>query len=294
MEPTRKDIADLFSVVVDPEPEIEEVPRKSKGVNAEESVELGSQSLTEGDYEKAIEHFRRAVEQRDPNDVQGRIDLAGAYEFAEMAPEALRQYEKALRVRRDQPEPLLGLSQVYKRYARYKDSLTQLEEALAIEPRNAFYQFKLAEILREIGDKEAALSAARLAVSLAPVDPFYHYWVGDLLIEMGRFDTALEALRAALELSPGDDYLYLRTASAFWGAGRKQEAVKAIRLASDLDPDKHLYHGILELLQREMGLVEDAAQETERAAKMDDYDREALRRFGLEIGLDAPFDRPSG
>ena len=160
--------------------------------------------------------------------MQGRIDLAGAYEFAEMAPEALRQYEKALRVRRDQPEPLLGLSQVYKRYARYKDSLKQLEEALAIEPRNAFYQFKLAEILREIGDKEAALTAARLAVSLAPVDPFYHYWVGDLLIEMRQFDVALEALRAALELSPGDDYLYLRTASAFWGAGRQQEAVKAI------------------------------------------------------------------
>ncbi|HEY3782640.1 MAG TPA: tetratricopeptide repeat protein [Fimbriimonadaceae bacterium] len=287
MEPTRKDIADLFSVEIDSEPEIEESPRRTKGDNAEESVELGSQSLTEGDFEKAIEHFRRAVEQRDPNDVQGRVDLAGAYEFAEMAPEALRQYEIALRVRRDQPEPLLGLSQVYKRYARYKDSVRQLEEALALEPRNAFYQFKLAEILREIGDKEAALTAARMAVSLAPVDPFYHYWVGDLLIDLRQYDEALEALRAALELSPGDDYLYLRTASAFWGAGRQQEAVKAIRLASDLDPDKHLYHGILELLQTEMGLKEEASQEKERASKMDDYDREALRRFALEIGVQA-------
>lgn len=285
MEPTRKDIADLFSVIVDPQPEIDETGRKKKGDNADESVELGSQSLTEGDYERAIEHFRRAVEQRDPNDIQGRVDLAGAYEFAEMAPEALRQYEKALRVRRDQPEPLVGLSQVYKRNARYKDSLKQLEEALALEPRNAFYQFKLAEILREIGDKEAALNSARLAVSNAPVDPFYHYWVGDLLVEMGRFEEALDALRAALELSPGDDYLYLRAATAFWGSGRQQEAVKSIRLASDLDPDKHLYHGILELLLREMGQNEEADLEMERANKMDDYDRDALVRFARELNL---------
>jgi tetratricopeptide (TPR) repeat protein len=285
MEPTRKDIADLFSVILEGDPNIEALPRKSKGANADESMDLGSQSLNEGNYEKAIEHFQRAIEQRGDKDVSGRIGLGGAYEYAEMEPEALREYHRALRIRKDSPEVLIGLSQLYKRHARYKDSLKQIEEALTLEPRNAFFQFKAAEILREVGDKERALLAARLAAAAAPDDSFYHYWVGDLLIEMGRFNEALDSLKTALDLSPGDDFLYLRAASAFWGAGRKQESIKSVRLASDLDPDKHLYHGVLELLLDRTGLEEEAKLEAQRASKMDSYDRDALDRFAGELSL---------
>jgi tetratricopeptide (TPR) repeat protein len=285
MEPSRKDIADLFSVILEGDPSIQELPRKAKGDNAEESAELGAQSLNEGNYEKAIEHFQRAIEQRDPKDVRGRVDLGGAYEYAEMEPEALKQYILALRVRKDSPEVMIGLSQLYKRHARYKDSLKKVEDALILDPNNAFYQFKAAEILREVGDDDRALMAAKLAAAAAPDDSFYHYWVGDLLIEMGRYDEALASLRAALDLSPGDDFLYFRAASAFWGAGRKQEAIKSIRLASDLDPDKHLYHGVLELLLDRSDLEEEAKLEAQRASKMDSYDRDALERFASELRL---------
>ena len=285
MDPNRKDIAELFGLELpDMTESYEALPRKSRGETADESVELGTQSLNEGNYEKAFEHFRRAIEQRGPNDIRGRIDLAGAYEVADMAPEAFRQYEKALRVQKAS-EPYVGLSQLYKRNARWQDSIAKLEEAITLDPGNAFYRFKLAEVLREAGDREKALEVAYGAVAAAPEDSFYHYWVGDLLVDLRRFDEALESLRAAIELSPGDDFLYLRAAAAFWGAGKRPEAVKAIRLSSDLDPDKHLYHGILELFLSEMGLEIESDQEAARSSKMDDYDREQLRRFAEEVGL---------
>ena len=143
----------------------------------------------------------------------------------------------------------------------------------------------MAEILREMGDREGALKAAKLAALASPEDSFYHFWVGDLLIELRCFKEALEYLRQAIELSPGDDYLYLRAGVAFWGASRQQEAIKSVRLASDLDPDKNLYHGIIELFLRESGLKEEADLEAQRASKMDDYDREALRRIRVELSL---------
>ncbi len=264
---------------------MEALPRKSKGATAEESVELGTQFLNEGNYDKAIEHFQRAIEQQGPQGIEGRIGLGSAYEYAEMSPAALREYHRALRVTKDSPEVLVGLSQIYKRHARYKDSLKQIEDALALDPKNAFYQFKAAELLREVGDRERALLAARLAVAAAPDDSFYHYWLGDLLIEMGRYEEALAALKAALDLSPGDDYLYLRAATAFWGVGKRQESIKSVRLASDLDPDKHLYHGVLELLLAKSGLDEEAKLEAQRASKMDNYDRDALDRFASELRL---------
>jgi tetratricopeptide (TPR) repeat protein len=288
MEPSYKQILDLFGMSVErPElPEhLQDRPKRLEGGNAQESVELGAQSLTEGDYGTAIRHFKRAIEQRDQGDPQGLVDLAGVYETMDEAPQALRQYEKALRIRKNQTEPYVGLSQLYKRQARYRESVRRLQEALELEPHNAFYHFKIAEIYRETGEREQALIAGQHAVAGAPTDSFYHYWVGDLLVEMHRYDEALDSLRAAIELSPGDDYLYLRAAAAFWGADRRQEAVKAIRLASDLDPEKDLYHGVLELFLSEMGLDEEADLEAARAARMDEYDREALRRFAAEIGL---------
>lgn len=284
MEPSGREIADLFSVVLDRSTAPSPV-RKATGETADESVELGRQCLTDGDHQRAIEHFRAAIAQRQKGSVGDHVDLAGAYELAEMAPLALREYERVLRLSKESSEPRLGMSQLYKRQARYRDSIGHLEKALALEPSNAFFRFKLAEILRETGELDRALTEARLAVASDSGDSFYHYWLGDLLIEMRRCEEALMALRSAIDLSPGDDFLYLRAAVAFRGAGRRQEAVKAVRMASDLDPDKHLYHGFLELLLREMDLNEEADMESARADRMDDYDREALRRIAKECGL---------
>lgn len=283
-QPSFKTIADLFQV---PQPEAGDVasaPRRKEGRNAEESDELGRQSLTDGDIETAIKHFRKAVEQRDPDDPASRIELAGAYNAGDFFPQAMRQYQEALRVR-EQAEPHVGLSDLFKRYGRFRDSITHLEQAIRLEPNSSYHHLKLAEALREMGERKKALVAIQHAVAAKPDDPFLHYWMGDLLMQMKRYDDALDALRAAIELSPGDDFLYLRATVAFWNAGRRPEAVKALRLASDLDPDKHVYHGLLGHLLAEMGQQEEADQESGRAAKMDRYDEDTIDRLLDEMGF---------
>ncbi|MCO5297929.1 MAG: tetratricopeptide repeat protein [Fimbriimonadaceae bacterium] len=278
-------LAELFGMRTRPEADFEKAEDARVGKTAEESARLGRERLDAGDLEAAIEHFKREVRQRESEDIDGRLDLAGAFEAADMAPQALRQYERALKVRADTAEAHLGLSQVLKRNARQRDSIDALEKAIGLEPTNPFFHYKLAELLRGMGARERALIAAQGAVVVAPDDAFYHFWVGDLLIEMRRFDDALDALQAAIELSPGDDYLYLRAAVAFWGAGKPDKAVHAVRLASELDPDKHLYHGLLEALLARQGDHESAALESERASQMEPYDRDALRRVLGEMGL---------
>jgi len=287
MEPTYRNIADLFSVAQPENLEIAESPLATEGKTADESDELGRQSLVDGNFEAAIKHFRRAVEQRDPNDVRSRIDLAGAYDYSDQYPQALLQYEKALRLGGGSTEPKLGMADLYKRYGRFKDAIVHLEEAIAKEPNNSHLHLKLAQTLRDAGEKRRALTAAQEAVIAKPDEAFYHYWIGDLLMELGQFDDALESMRAAIELSPGDDHLYLRAAVAFWRAGRKVEAVKSVRLASDLDPSKHLYHGLLGILLEESDLAEEAKLESDRASKMDRYDHDLLGRLMDEMGIEA-------
>lgn len=287
-QPSFRQIADLFQVpVLAVDPELSAPPRKKKGDTAEESDELGRVFLSEGDWQTAIRHFKDAIAQRKSGDIVSRIELAGALEYADQGPQALRQYQLALRAQSEAVEPHVGLSDVYKRYSRNEDSLRELEEAIRLEPGNAYFRIKLAERYRELGAPKKALLAAQGAVAAKPDEAFYHYWIGDLLIEMRRFDEALDALRAAIELSPGDDFLYLRATVAFWGAGRRPEAIKALRLASDLDPEKSLYYGLLAILLEETGQYEQAKLESDRAAKMDRYDHDSLSRLLDETGIEA-------
>ena len=276
-------IADLFgSLTVDhSDPS---VPAKL-GETAEESDLLGRMSLEAGKYAEAIEHFKNAVNLRNPNDPTSRIDLGAVYEATDQFPQAYRQYEKALAANDKAVEARVGLSELYKQYGRYKDALEELQKASELEPENPYFHWKIAETLREAGFPKRALEHAVAAVVTKPDDSFFHYWIGDLQTQLGQYEEALQSLRAAVELSPGDDYLYLRCAVPFWRLGMKAEAIKAVRLASDLNPEKHFYHGVLEELLRANDQEDEADLEIDRATQMDRYDDDSLDRLLEEMGF---------
>lgn len=280
MEPSFKVIADLFQV---PQGDTEINESEAKvGETSAESQALGRASLNDGDYEKAIEHFRRAVEQRDLGDASALVDLGGAYSVTDQLPEAYRQYERALRIK-EEAEPHVGLSELYKRYGRWKDAIAELDDAIKLEPDNPYHHFKLADTLKEMGERKRAAEAIRFAIAAKPDEPFYHYWTGDLLLSMGRADEALDSFRAAIELSPSDDHLYLRAAVAFWRANRRDESIKSIRLAAELDPDNDFYHAVLHGLLDRNGQTDDAVAEQEHVERLDRYDEERLRRVLQEV-----------
>lgn len=245
------------------------------GRTAEESQQLGGIALNSGDYQAAIDHFKRAVQQ-DRESEEAAINLAAAFDTADQAPEAYRQYQKAL-ANGPTKEALLGLSDMLRRFGHNQEAIEKLRESIELEPKNSHLRYKLAEHLRNRGYPKAAAEAIQAAIALAADNAFLHYWHGDLLIDLGRYEEALDAFKAAVELAPAEDYYYELTAIAFWGAGKQQEAVRAIRLASDLDSENPLYYGLLATFLAQMGLPEEAKQEQERAKTMDDYDRDKLK-----------------
>jgi tetratricopeptide (TPR) repeat protein len=273
-EPTFRTIADLFQVPDAPEPTGDGDLRPREGRDGPESRALGQAALNDGDHARAIEHFRRAIEQGAPG---ADLDLAAALDYSGQELAAYRQYRLA-KLRRDDPEAQVGIADILKRASRFRDAVAELRDAAEKHPTDANLWQRLAQTLRDAGEKRAAYEASLRAILARPDDAFLHYWLGDLLLEMGRDAEALEAFRAAIELSPGDDHLYLRTAVAMWRLGRRAEALKAARLASDLDPEKLLYSALIWHLSQAMG------EEANPEPKLDRYDRETLDRLLAEMG----------
>ena len=286
MSDTYKAIADLFGALQPNEGP--ETPEIRLGKSPDESDQLGRLSLDAGKFSEAIEHFKHAVNQRDPRDVSSRLDLAGALETADLFPQAYRQYEKALSLKPDAVDAHAGIADLMKRYGKYRESIEHLRRAIDQDPTNAFLNFKMAETLREAGAPKQSMEYAVNAIIAKPDDAYFHFWTGDLNIQLGNYEEALQSLRAAVELSPGDDFYYLRCVVPFWLLGKKAEAIKSVRLASDLDPSKNLYYGLLEELLRANEQFEEADLEVARASKMDAYDEDVLARLldELKIGAD--------
>ncbi|MBL8088477.1 MAG: tetratricopeptide repeat protein [Chthonomonas sp.] len=286
MSPDYQQIVELFGLVVpeiDVDLELEE--SEQQGRDGQESQQLGNQSLREGEYQRAIKHYQRALHQSEGDPAEAHLGLATAFEILEQSPAAVRQYARVLKLQQDNPDPYIGLSEIYKGYGHAKEAIQRLEEAVKVDPANPHTHFKLAETLRECGYPKKALRAIQQAVLLAPDSGFFHYWMGDLQVQLKDYEAALISLRAAIELSPGDDFLYSKASVAFWGAGKPAEAIKAVRLASDLAPDSTMYFGLMYAYQRALGNSAETEEERKRAEKMDDYDRDRVNRFLAEAGI---------
>jgi tetratricopeptide (TPR) repeat protein len=281
MKPSFTQIAELFYAGgpegTSPEP-------FEEGKDANESSAKGKARLQEGDFQQAIAHFRKAIEQRGAEDEADLLDLADAYAYGDAAPEALRQYERARRIA-DSAEAWVGIAQLHRQYGHHQEAVQDMERAIEKDPSNAFLHIRLAEMLAEAGFPKRAYALALKAVVLKPDESYYHHRAAELAAAMGDLEAAVGSFRAAIELSPGDDFLYARVASVFWRLGRHSDAVKALRLASDLDPDKERYRGLLYYVLRAAGQDEDAALQEEAADGLDRYDQDWVERFLAEAGI---------
>ena len=255
--------------------------RDKVGKTAEESRAHGQEAMADEDYEAAIQHFKKAVEQGGEG---AGFDLGAAYESADMFPQAFYQYEKA-RKTKESGDLFVGLSSLYKRYGKVEEAVSEMEAAIRKEPKNAYLHFKLAETLRTMGYRKDARRAIEGAIASDPDDAFYHYWLGDLMLELKEFEEAGKSIQAAIELSPGDEHLFQLAALSLWGQGKKKEAIRATQLSSDLDADNLVHTLILHKFLEESGQADEAKLQQKKVEQAEEYDRDLANRMLKPLGL---------
>jgi predicted O-linked N-acetylglucosamine transferase (SPINDLY family) len=212
---------------------------------------LGVVALQTGRADLAVEHIRRALQQR-PDFAEAHGNLGSALQSLGRLDEAVACHRHALRLRPGHAEVHVNLGNVLKAQARLDEAAVCYQQALRLRPDLAVAHNNLGNVLTQQGRLDEAVACYRHALRLAPGYAEGHNNLGNALKGLGELEEAVACYRHALELAPNYAEAHSNLGNALEDLGRLDEAAACHRHALQLAPhyaEAHVNLGNLLKLQ---------------------------------------------
>jgi tetratricopeptide (TPR) repeat protein len=225
---------------------------------------LGAALQSEGRFDDAIEHYRRAVAIR-PDYAPAHSNMGAAFRAKGDVSEAIASYERALSLRPDYPEAHYNLANAFLDHGQPDEAIEHFRRALPSMAASADVHNNLGIALATKGQSEEAIAEFREALRLEPGSSTAHRNLGDALVSQGIREEGIEHLRRAVQLAPGDASARYDFGSALLEAGMFTDATEQFHAALQLMPGSAEAHNNLGIALASQGHVDDAIEQFEYA-----------------------------
>ena len=176
-----------------------------------------------------------------PESFKAHASLANALsEVPARLPEAVAEYQAALRIKPDFAEGHLNLGNALSRLGRRQEAIAEYQEAVRLDPQTAEAHYSLAIALEQDPDRfSEAIPELQVALRLKPDLAAAHGALGNALAGTpGRMLDAIAEYQAALRLDPGLAEAHFGLGAALAQIpGRVPEAIPQFQAALRLRPD---------------------------------------------------------
>ncbi len=189
-----------------------------------------------GRIPEAIQQFEAALRLA-PGNAELRDNLGVTLGHAGRTAEAIEQFEAALRLRPDFYVAHSNLGNALLQAGRAADAIRHYEEALRLRPDYADAEYNLGGALDQTGQTADALRHYEAAVRLKPDFGPAHYNLGDLLGRLGRTAEAMEQYEEVLRLQPDLAQAHNNLGVLLCRSGRTAEGLAHLNEALRLRPD---------------------------------------------------------
>lgn len=143
------------------------------------------------------------------------------------------------------------------------------EEALRLDPNLAEAHASLGAVrLFYDWDVSGAISSLRQAIELDPNYTTAHHWLAICHMALARHEDALEEARQALALDPLSAYINTNMGYFLYVAGENEEAEAHYLDALRLFPEHPLIHAFLGLARIQLGKMDQAIADLEKAVEL--------------------------
>jgi tetratricopeptide (TPR) repeat protein len=228
-----------------------------------------------GDFDGAVEAFRRAVE-LEPDNASAHVSLGSAYLRLNRAAEAARAFRRGIDVDPDNASAHVGLAQGRKLSGDPDGAIVELERALELDPESVDALYTLALVHQDLGNTEEETAALESAVTLDPQLSQAQSRLADIYLSRRAYPEAVAALKAALVGRTPVGYVHTRLSEAYYSMGDYEQAESEIRKEIALSPRSAAAHATLAQLLVELGRKEEAREEYRLAISLTSDQR--LRR----------------
>lgn len=197
-----------------------------------------------------------------------RCRLGNQLDSAGWFPDAIRQYQAALRARPDYVEAHSSYGNVLRQVGRLPEAIEECRTALRLDPDYGRAHNNLANALLESGGVEEAIRHYHEALRLMPDDAKVHYNLGNGLLKEGRQEEAIKEYQTALRIDPDDEAAHFNLGNAFLESRRIDEAIAQYTIALQIMPEYVEARNNLGNALLEAGRTEEAIAQLKEAVRI--------------------------
>jgi tetratricopeptide (TPR) repeat protein len=165
---------------------------------------LGTVYRGEGDFEKAIDCYRKAI-QLNPNFAQAHYNLGIILFKTGDAGEAMSEFQEAIQLDPQDALAFYNFANALDQGGQPDDAIKQYEEAVRLKPDFINARVNLGIAFGRLGRLDEAATQFQEVVRLDPDNAEAHNNLGAVLRAQGRLDEAIEQFQDAIRINPEFD-----------------------------------------------------------------------------------------
>jgi len=162
---------------------------------------LGNAYYQAGQYEKAIDPLRKALEQ-DQNDADAHYTLGNAYDKLKQYKEAAREFEALTKIEPKNDSVFYNLGNAYSNLKEDEKAREQYHRALALNPKNSAAHYALGMVYNRLHKGKEATEEFQQTVNLEPNHGEARYFLGIAKLLNGDRKGAMEQYDHLKRLNP--------------------------------------------------------------------------------------------
>ncbi len=206
---------------------------------------LGYYFASQGEMDKATEHFRKVLQIR-PGYTSALNGLGLVLIGTGKADEAIKYLDAAVKARPDYADAMVNLGTAFAQQGKPEQAIPWLEKAVQLEPDSPVAHSRLGVSLAAAGNAGQALVHLQKALELGMDDPAVYYNLGLMAIGRTDYDGAIGYFNKAVKLDPRHLKAHLKLGQILAARGGAEQAIEHFRSALDADPncvDAHIQLG---------------------------------------------------
>ncbi len=196
----------------------------------------GHMLLHKGDYEKAIELLKKAVD-KNPGEVLYQLDLARAFAASDQATKAEETYKNAVSADPKSFEALAELGRLLAREKKYQQALDAMSKASELDDKNYEVRFAKAELLSKLDKGELAVAAYDEACSRKPDELTCWKALWKLAGKLGKKDVETRAAEQIIRIDPENIEAHVYLAPVYLAQGAIEKALPSYQLIYSKDKE---------------------------------------------------------